>query len=745
MNYNSRQLSFWDLIQNNEIVIPIIQRDYAHGRADKKEIREDFLEALLRALTNNKKLELDFVYGDIHKGVFQPLDGQQRLTTLFLLHWYVATKENKLEQHSSQLSKFTYKTRASSREFCTELITNCGVDFNNLLPADDNKENELSKTIIDRPWFFLSWLKDPTIKAMLIMLDAIHKKFNPSGKENNLWGKLTERNIITFHHISLDGFGLSDDLYIKMNARGKALTPFENFKAKFEKHIKDKGFEKELELNEINRLKWKETFAHKIDTVWADLFWEHRNDQNLIDDAIMKFIAGLAIFGYARDRQVIEGRISSLYKSPAELKPEDFPSTQDFDYLKTSLNVYSSKEKDYDRLTPKDLPLWGFIKENSSLFIECIKWSGATYEKRALFFAQTEYLIIQNDNFNLDYFADWMRVMRNIIQNSIIDSDETLRNAIGLIKELSVGCGDIYEHLEKNNVKSNFGSVQTKEEKLKARLIKKNNAWRVPIFKAEDHPLFQGSIGFLLDEGEKEEIDLATFQYRLSNAEQVFDGGGINERFKEDAFFLRAFVSRFKSWGQLWGFNYDGTRDNWKKIFREQYLRPALLQLIDTDQANWKTFLREPSGLTDEPMVEVYLAVHEDLYKSELLASNIVHGCRLKPLWEKFFFLQPYNAKAKSKKYLIGVKRNGLLFSLYDKEQCELENPYQSLTINEKKIPFFWGMEIPIKYKNETIIWRHTQTFIIKGQEYTLQDGELDDLPKKWDEILLNGLDSPLT
>jgi hypothetical protein len=37
------------------------------------------------------------VYGDVRAGVLQPLDGQQRLTTLFLLHWYVASRADKLD------------------------------------------------------------------------------------------------------------------------------------------------------------------------------------------------------------------------------------------------------------------------------------------------------------------------------------------------------------------------------------------------------------------------------------------------------------------------------------------------------------------------------------------------------------------------------------------------------------------------------------------------------------------------
>lgn len=73
------------------IEILLIQRDYAQGRrtASVKEIRNDFLDALLRVVNGGPPIGLDFVCGDVETGTLRPLDGQRRLTTLFLLHWYV--------------------------------------------------------------------------------------------------------------------------------------------------------------------------------------------------------------------------------------------------------------------------------------------------------------------------------------------------------------------------------------------------------------------------------------------------------------------------------------------------------------------------------------------------------------------------------------------------------------------------------------------------------------------------------
>ena len=106
------------------IEIPIIQRDYAQGRKNKEvtRIRNRFLTSLYDALIENDPIKLDFVYGDIKEMKLIPLDGQQRLTTLFLLHWYIARHEGINEKEFSFLKSFSYSTRYSAREFCQSLV-----------------------------------------------------------------------------------------------------------------------------------------------------------------------------------------------------------------------------------------------------------------------------------------------------------------------------------------------------------------------------------------------------------------------------------------------------------------------------------------------------------------------------------------------------------------------------------------------------------------------------------------------
>ena len=89
---NSSTHTFWELILSYKIIIPPLQRDYAQGRkknAEIEQIRNSLIEEIFESLVTNKPLVLNFIYGEKADSRFVPIDGQQRLTTFFLLHWYV--------------------------------------------------------------------------------------------------------------------------------------------------------------------------------------------------------------------------------------------------------------------------------------------------------------------------------------------------------------------------------------------------------------------------------------------------------------------------------------------------------------------------------------------------------------------------------------------------------------------------------------------------------------------------------
>ena len=139
--------TFWKLLSEYKIEIPIIQRDYAQGRESASAIRKELLESIYKALMEENCLDFDFVYGSAeeligeentakHLRKLLPLDGQQRLTTFFLLHWYIAQKEKRMVEAKSVLQNFSYTTRVSSREFCNLLVS---LDY---VPEADEKVSD---------------------------------------------------------------------------------------------------------------------------------------------------------------------------------------------------------------------------------------------------------------------------------------------------------------------------------------------------------------------------------------------------------------------------------------------------------------------------------------------------------------------------------------------------------------------------------------------------------------------------
>ena len=127
--YSLRDCSLETLLKASPIRVPKIQRDYAQGRNNDvaNDIRSKFVHDLVTAISPaGEKIELDFVYGSYRNGSFEPLDGQQRLTTLFLLHWICGVD---LYVKDKKISKLSYETRNTSTDFCLELVKHSPKQF----------------------------------------------------------------------------------------------------------------------------------------------------------------------------------------------------------------------------------------------------------------------------------------------------------------------------------------------------------------------------------------------------------------------------------------------------------------------------------------------------------------------------------------------------------------------------------------------------------------------------------------
>lgn len=281
------------------IEIPIIQRDFAQGRPDDEAsgIRERFLDAIVRACVCDAEMALDFVYGDVKAGVLRPLDGQQRLTTLFLLHWYVASRADVLDPAAPWL-RFSYATRPTARDFCESLAEN---------PYPGGPTTP-SAWITDQPWYVYPWRQDPTISSMLVMLDALHNRFEDDTPDfSEVWARLEKRSdrAIWFLFLPVADMDYGEDLYIKMNSRGKPLTPFEVFKADLEGMLKPVLTGSDCPVIGHTHDRY-EHLAMSIDGDWADVLWEYEKADDsdyVVDDEFMRYLTFIIDICEWRDGQ----------------------------------------------------------------------------------------------------------------------------------------------------------------------------------------------------------------------------------------------------------------------------------------------------------------------------------------------------------------------------------------------------------------------------------------------------------
>lgn len=494
--------TFSKLIERHgRVQIPVIQRDYAQGRADQHIVRDDFLKSLHDALCLPEDdpllpLDLDFVYGSVVNGSFQPLDGQQRLTTLFLLHWYLAWVDGLSEDFRTRivtagLSRFSYEVRPSSRDFINA--------FASYVPDVSAADcQNLVSMITDQPWYFRSWRFDPTIRSVLSMLERMHEVFR---KTSGLYIRLIDEETpaITFQLLDLEQFDLSDDLYIKMNARGKPLTSFETFKARFERHLESQfqGVQPDF----CNGTPLADFFSHRIDTRWSDFFWPFRDKRTAtFDDAIMNLLRTVIMVTRGPEAAATAVDLADLR---ATARASSYTWFQDRAWLDqdmivaliTLLERWSAGPETFRCYLPDTRNL-----DEQALFKEIIsRPTGLTFQQLAQLAGYTQYLVHSTEDIDPAAFNSWMRVVSNLATNTDYNRPEDLRRSFAGLRDLVPQMNDIFDHLAgpDGDVRGFFRD-QVAEERIKAHLISFGDGWPERIDQAERHTYFRGQIGFLL-------------------------------------------------------------------------------------------------------------------------------------------------------------------------------------------------------------------------------------------------------
>jgi hypothetical protein len=641
MNQMSNNINtFWSLLEKHQIEIPIIQRDYAQGRNNPQsiEIRSNFIKQLKYILSNDSSdssLNLNFIYGkifgksDVKKheenkeavknmlsavktysqnlelniswdfiestveenqvtSSFIPLDGQQRLTTLFLLHLYLSPNI----EYLTIFKRFNYKIRPSSKDFVEKLIENIADTINST-----KAQKSISKYIEDSSWFFKYWKKDPTVRGMLRMLDEIHGEFRYSNK-NLFWQRL---NRIQFDFLDLDEYKLTDELYVKMNARGVPLTPFENFKAWLIEYIQKEN----IHILSFNDKSWTEL----IDTTWTDLFWANKDKVNmLIDEELMRYFRNMMQIFLVQQESFKPELSKETSKEDAQEAREkasliatEKDKTGEYKYISNSffvdnklltennlnelflsINLYAKYNQLIDEvLFDKELPI-SFFDERGSIFRKFID-NDTTYQDKVLYFALFLFLKkieSKNENDIKSRLRSWLRIVRNLITNSTIDSVPLFKKAINSITELSKESLNINNYFSKQNEKFTIQAIdgtQVKEEVKKSNRITQdnNNDWESAYLKAENNKLLEARISFcLLDK----DITIKEFNDRTNIINIVFDEKGCTHGY----LFTRALLTKvslplLNHGNEIKLLN---TSNNWRGMLSKQIIMEGIIQLF---------------------------------------------------------------------------------------------------------------------------------------------------------------------
>lgn len=436
--------TLFELLDSYKVEVPIVQRDYAQGRQDDhtKMVRRNLLEDMKSAiLRKTPPLDLNFVYGKAEGDKFIPIDGQQRLTTLFLLHLYAFHND---DSKTKFLHKFTYETRASSRDFLEKLTKNRAAVFTSvLLPSEEIKDSE---------WFVSGWKYDPTIQSALTMLDEIKVVFNdvkslPQCLLNQ------EFDPIVFKFLEMKDLGMEDSLYIKLNARGKPLTPFENFKARL--------------IGRLQKLQlaFAGEFEQYFDREWTDLFWSNYKEN--FDLTYLTFFGGLLMN---------QGICST-----------DTNWSNTLDYEKIEAYIF---ETVFYTLT--------FLIDNSDCkVVHRLVFNALTqkrtYQDRVLFHAVATYMYMAKgiDNGSL---TQWLRIIQNLTLNTQIDTIALYRRAIDGINKLADNWDSLLVYFSLKGNVTGFSQEQIEEEQNKAQIVLQSEDFATAIYKAEQQPYFCGQI-----------------------------------------------------------------------------------------------------------------------------------------------------------------------------------------------------------------------------------------------------------
>ena len=535
------------LLSRYRVVIPGIQRHYVQGANNPKaeSVRKQFIKEIFTAIEEKQSdFNLHFIYGPINtdgEDSFVPVDGQQRLTTLWLIARYAAEKAEPSDRKDllSLLSRFTYEDRINAKRFCQALTCeNSRWD----ITQDPNPD------ILCQDWFVDYWKEDETVASMIRMLSTIHEEWNKHQDSITAEDILEAIASKIRFNLKIDAFG--DDIYMKMNARGLQLTQWENFKGKFSEDLcEDK----------------KEWWVKEMEELSNRFFTCSDEQHELPDNAFFALYARIMAYEAKKPGVDCGNGIKELAAythntwSQIELP---FVPYSDFSGITNNESIASTVAATCVKM----------IKTVLDNFKEIAPYFGDNKLFDTFFHPQNgneldftlccyEYFKkFVNEDVDTTHFLKALRLMWNILEN--VDKQyENPDNRVELVKKfISLEDKTLYSPQIKEIIGSD-DPEQAKEEAEKAVQMHRNDQsmpsdwneetlkpwsnWNDAIEKAEECAFFHGSIRFLYRNSNRE-TTWENFATKLSNCMDLFTKDGLSEDKKVKA--NQVLISHCEDW-----------------------------------------------------------------------------------------------------------------------------------------------------------------------------------------------------
>ena len=220
---NNDKISLNTLLKNYIVYIPDMQRDFCWGttRIDNTDITlfENFINTLEQNISqNNKDFTMGLFYGYTENKRLYLCDGQQRITSLYLilLYGYKLGLVNEDILTRNNITTLQYAVRDSSLFFLNDLFVHI-------------KHIEKIESIKYTDWYINEYNNDDTIINIMASLNTLEINY-----ENNIesLNKLIAYilNEINFIFIDMDTRENGEETYVLLNTTGEPLTRIENLK-----------------------------------------------------------------------------------------------------------------------------------------------------------------------------------------------------------------------------------------------------------------------------------------------------------------------------------------------------------------------------------------------------------------------------------------------------------------------------------------------------------------------------------